>query len=319
MSVSKSETNIPKIRKPFSAELIPRVPYITQENVGVDDTTNKLVTPVIVKNRQIVEAQQVTTKEYVDGAVVVDPKFSSGTNVADITVVGTKKEIKVPIASESTAGLIKTVKNASFVGTNANGELVSKTITIPDQTPLAGDIIDVNGRTVAVKNAIPAGYAGPIGINANRQLVTQSLPDPTHFCDLNRLQDAYISSYCYARFNCSGSWTSPRDDHILFVHRDFPNYGGEGFLVLVGGRVIFEWSDLVGAGEGSTKVANVSGPSLYLPIKGGITFTIVVTRNKYKLAANSTTFLMDDAFLSNAEEVTSASPLANPILEIWSV
>ena len=74
------------------------------------------------------EGSTVATKEYVDAAVVVDPKFSSGTNVADIAVVGTKKEVKVPIASESTAGLIKTVKNASFVGTNANGELVKSAI-----------------------------------------------------------------------------------------------------------------------------------------------------------------------------------------------
>ena len=94
------------------------------------------------------EGSTVATKEYVDAAVVVDPKFSSGTNVADIAVVGTKKEVKVPIASESTAGLIKTVKNASFVGTNANGELVSKeaptSISILDVYPVGSVYISLN-------------------------------------------------------------------------------------------------------------------------------------------------------------------------------
>lgn len=48
MSQSKSETNIPIIRKPFSAELPPRVPYIDADAVGSD------VQFVYVSNRKIV-------------------------------------------------------------------------------------------------------------------------------------------------------------------------------------------------------------------------------------------------------------------------
>lgn len=79
------------------------------------------------------------------------------------------KSLPVYVDSNGNVQPISLDKNIPFLGTDSNGSLVRGTV---------GDIIDVSGNTIKVKNNIPSGYTGLIGIDANRRLVPQSVDIP---------------------------------------------------------------------------------------------------------------------------------------------
>lgn len=79
------------------------------------------------------------------------------------------KSLPVYVDSNGNVQPISLDKNIPFLGTDSSGNLVRGT---------AGDIIDVSGNTIKVKNNIPSGYTGIIGIDANRRLVPQSVDIP---------------------------------------------------------------------------------------------------------------------------------------------
>lgn len=100
MSDSTADTNIPITRLPFGAELPPKVPYSTTDNVGVGDEANENL-PVQVNNRQIVPVgtssnpiRSVHLKRKSSGKTVNDVPTSDTPNADDPgTMIATKEYV----------------------------------------------------------------------------------------------------------------------------------------------------------------------------------------------------------------------------------
>lgn len=115
-------------------------------------------------------------------------------------------------------------------------------ITIPIPTLSEGDLVDVStdgtSNTISVRNNIPEGYVGSIGINENRELVDYTPPQPKAkltqemFNQLWPIGSIYISVNPYQPFqgipDVTSTWEQLLTGRALWnVPTDFESLGGE--------------------------------------------------------------------------------------------
>ena len=105
-------TNIPVIRKPFGAELPPRVPYIMEENVGsaignaqAVCVEGRRIVPVTASMGGAKKAIYLENGIFREGDsftdVTIIPQYTEGVNIAQITIDGVTYNIKAPSSISS--------------------------------------------------------------------------------------------------------------------------------------------------------------------------------------------------------------------------
>ena len=123
----------------------------------------------------------------------------------------------------------------------ANSGVADKlSITIPIPTLSEGDLVNVStvgtSNTISVKNNIPQGYAGPIGINKARELVEYTPPTPKAkltqemFDQLWPIGSIYISVSPFPPFqgilDVTSTWEQLATGRTLWnVPKDSPELG----------------------------------------------------------------------------------------------
>ena len=176
MSVSTSETNIPKIRKPFSAELPPRVPYLADgDNAGNDASSANSADakPVFVQNRVIKPVTfPLATKGYVDDNTPAAGKLI----VVDSSATGGRK-IHVDVEDALKNSGSDAVKDADMIGIK-NDKIAKVTVSNGLEKDSSNNLkvkahtdITVTANGVAANNMRPLpGTNTTVGGTDNRQV-----------------------------------------------------------------------------------------------------------------------------------------------------
>lgn len=126
------------------------------------------------------------------GFTICDKTLDPTNQISTVTFDGFGRDIKIdikignPPAGDQTVKF-NTMKENTYHDEHGRPDAENLSITIPEQKPLAGDLINIgsDGRTVSVNNNIRQTYTGlvgiePVGSGNKRRLVEKSvtIPDP---------------------------------------------------------------------------------------------------------------------------------------------